>query len=80
MTQKEPNKQITTQKAEAGRNATQIAGDYRSHNSYNILLPLIGILALGGIAGAVVFGMNHGGQTPQLEPPQSSPQLESPQP
>lgn len=71
MTQQHPNQKVT-QRAKAGRDAYQnVGGNQKSNNNFSISIPLALLLATGGIAGALVFGMNYGGQTPQLEQPQS---------
>ncbi|MHC5762684.1 hypothetical protein [Nostoc sp.] len=53
------------QKASNSRNVTLVGGNYSNTVNINILLLLIGVIALGGLAWALVIGLNEGGQSPQ---------------
>jgi|688.fasta_scaffold438008_3 hypothetical protein len=59
------------QKAESRGNLKQVAGDNHETTTTNanifVGIFFVLVLALGGIAWAVTIGLNHGGQTPQVE-------------
>jgi hypothetical protein len=56
-----PPPERPAQNLTAGKNATQVGGNYQQTTNYNFIILIIGILALGGVALGIYFvGRNEG--------------------
>ncbi len=84
MTTPSPNER-PNQKLTAGRDATQVGGNYQQTTNFNFVFLIIGVLALGGLAwGLYIAGSipNLGGNVEQQQTesaPASAPAVEAAQ-
>lgn len=68
-----PNERPPMQEAKSKRDVTQVGRDYTNNstntnkNSFYLFISLFIVLALGGLAWALVLGVNNNGQNPQSE-------------